>query len=126
MSHRPANTFKTMSENQKIKSVLYAKNMLPLTVSNDWLQRYLTIYCEKIRSKTSFGNALQYGVTDASLLKNVPEFSVPTIDFSLFERIKFDDGMPRILIALFGLMIGNEQAVQDAFQQLKQKKMKNK
>jgi hypothetical protein len=104
-----------MSENQKIKSVHYAKSSLPLKISNEWLNKYLTIYCEKIRNKASYANALQYGVTDKNMLKNVPEMTEPVIDFNLFERIRFIDGMPRVLVAIFGVMVGDTQAIFNAF-----------
>jgi hypothetical protein len=34
---------------------------LPLTISNELVGKYLTIYCEQIRNKTSLGIALKYG-----------------------------------------------------------------
>lgn len=57
---------------------------MPLSDSNSTVDQYITNYFEKIRSKTSFGNALQYGGNNLDNLKPFAELSDPVIDVALF------------------------------------------
>lgn len=53
--------------------------------------------------------------------KPIPELINPVIDIALFDRIRFRDGMPQILIDFFGVLTGDKKAVREAFKHLKQK-----
>lgn len=119
MMHRPAAIFKNMSENKKMKSVQYSKSSLPLTLKNEWVGKFLTVYFEKVRSKTNLNNAIQYGLFDKSQLQNTGVITDPTIDYAMFENIRFHDGMPRFLIDLFGFLVGDRHAVTAAFRLLR-------
>lgn len=90
-----------------MKSAFYMKSALPLTNSSEWVCKYLTVYSEQIRNKTSFGHALNYAPRLKDSQPNVPVFVNPVIDLSMFERIRFQDGLPRVLIHLFSLLSGD-------------------
>ena len=102
-----------------MKSAFYLKSSLPLANTSEWVGKYLTVYCEQIRNKTSFGNALKFGQKNKSNETNPACFTEPVIDITLFQRIRFTDGMPRILIDLFSLLIGDQQAIIKAFKLLR-------
>lgn len=119
MMHRPALALKNMSENQKMKSTVYSKNALPLKHQNERLSRFMTIYCEQIRNKVSCASVMKYGNLDKKETKYA-EQTDPVIDNQLFEKIRFQDGMPRFLVVLFGTLVGDKQAVLDAFKLLRQ------
>ena len=63
---------------------------------------------------------MKYGDNDKSDLKQYAESHDPVIDTGLFEKIRFNDGMPRFLVALFGTLVGDRQAVLDAFKHWRQ------
>jgi len=107
MINWPAQKIKHMSENQKMKSAFYVKSSLPFTNSNEIVGKYLTVYCEQIRNKNSFEIALKYGQKPKQNETNAATYTEPVIDIVQFERIRFSDGMPRILIDLFSLLIGD-------------------
>ena len=90
-----------------MKSAFYLKSSLPLTNSNELVGKYLTVYCEQIRNKTSLGIALKYGQKLKPNETNPATYTEPVIDIVQFERIRFSDGVPRILIDLFCLLIGD-------------------
>lgn len=48
------------------------------------------------------------------------------IDISLFEKIRFQDGMPQILVDMFGLLTGDRQGVRRAFKLLKPNQFQTK
>ena len=56
----------------------------------------------------------------------VPEVTNPVIDIALFEKIRFQDGMPQILVDMFGLLTGDRQGVRKAFKLLKPSQISNR
>lgn len=90
-----------------MKSAFYLKSALPLANCSEWVNKYLTVYIEQIRNKTSFGHALNYAPCPNDNQPNIPFFANPVIDLALFERIRFQDGLPSVLIHLFSLLTGN-------------------
>ena len=56
----------------------------------------------------------------------MPEITDPVIDIALFEKIRFKDGMPHILVDMFGLLTGDRSGIRKAFKLLKPSQMLNK